>query len=1007
MMQKSHFKEAVKQHIVMFILLFICTVLTIKNNGHIDNSVELTTGEYVAAYVFKFSPVIVLAALEGVVPSIICCFFLFFAKTMVYQELAYTAAIYFLGGALTHYFSMTGMFGKKRKAFLMMVFYMFFFGSIWGGVIGILAGRGLAEFAPSRSVFYFLNELPEAFIAVAIIYILLGQAPNRVRSLFMSGVFYRTDVDELTRKMADNRLSKLSRSLSIIISIQAIALGIAAAVYANTLIPTMSGNNIKSADPVSNEVQELELRPWEEVTNIVALEQQLSRIELANGHNKTKFEFGPNVLVFDTKLIMLIIIVVIPFSVLTNQLAQIRIVRPIQRLSDSIQSFYDMGAKGLDENHERLKKLDIRTNDEIENMYRTFVRTSETMISYIRMIQAQRTLADELKAQQMANEAKNNFLSSMSHEIRTPINAMLGFNEMIMRESKEPDIIKYAANVNSSGKLLLGLVNDVLDFSRIEAGKTEIIPVEYDVSSMINDMINTAHVRMKGKQIELKTDISTTLPVVLFGDELRIKQCVMNIMTNAIKYTNEGSVTLIIDHKKIDDEYISLRIRVKDTGIGIRKEDMEKLFSPFERIEEGRNRTIEGTGLGMNIVKRLLELMDSKLLVSSEYGKGSEFSFSIKQKVINWNEIGDFASTYEETLLGQDTYHESFHAPDARILVVDDTLANLTVIQGLLKQTQVQVDVAESGFEALNLVCENKYNIIFLDHRMPKMDGIETYRAMRELDDNLNKDVPVFALTANVIAGAREMYIGEGFAGYLPKPVDSQRLEDVILKNLPEDLIIRPEDEDFTPVIASKEIAAEDLDAIAIMTGIDGINYEEGSKNCGGPQALKDVATDFAYAIPERYQNIEDAWRAYDYENYTTYVHGLKSSARVIGATELSSLAAFLEQCGNEKNQHEIDRRTPELLNLYKEYEVYLKPLLEEKEAALEEDESKPLIEPEELKGALKSLREFVEGSYFDSADDVVSMMDDYRMPDDFKDKYREIKRLLSAVDRDGLLRIL
>ncbi|MBE5843830.1 MAG: response regulator [Butyrivibrio sp.] len=992
------------RHITFLLLLTATTTLTVKNNIHIDNGDAMTQIQYVSVYLFKFSPMLILSALGGIIPGMVSCFILFFIKTAVNKELAFTTAIYVLGAATAHYFSMTGMFNKKRKALIVMVFYMALYGGVWGGVLGILAGRGFEEFMPQRFIFYFLNEFPETFITVAFIYIFFNKMPDKVKALVFSGIYYREDIDERTRRIADIRKSRLSLVIIGVIAVQATALGLCAAIYANTLIPSMVVT--KGGEENEEVVKVIESMDWDNVYNTIVLEQHVSRIEKTRNEIAGDFYFNNQTLIFDTKLIMLIIIVIVPMSVVANQFALSRISKPIQLLQNSMKSFYDMGPEGMDQNLAELEKIGINTNDEIEYLYRAFVKTAETMIGYIKMIQAQRTLADELRAQQMANEAKNNFLSSMSHEIRTPINAMLGFNEMIIRESKDPEITKYATNVNSSGKLLLGLVNDILDFSRIEAGKTEIIPVEYDLSSMVNDLINTSKVRMKGKKLELKTNISTEVPCILMGDEIRIKQCAMNILTNAIKYTNEGSVTLTIDHKKLNDEYISLRIDVKDTGIGIRKQDMDKLFNPFERIEESRNRTVEGTGLGMNIVKQLLALMDSRLLVSSEYGKGSEFSFAVKQKVLNWNPIGDFAATYEETLMGQDTYQESFHAPEAKILVVDDTLANLTVIQGLLKPTQITVDIAESGYEALDMVCENKYNVIFLDHRMPQMDGIETLHAMKELEENLNKDVPVYALTANVISGAREMYLKEGFTGYLPKPVDSARLEDTILKNLPEDIVILPGDEDFDALITDQEISSDDLAAIQIMTNIEGIDFDAGSKNCGGPSALMTVATDFALAIESKYKSIEDAWKYKDFENYTTYVHGLKSSARVIGAMELSNLAAYLEQCGNKKDEDEIERRTPELLEQYRAYLDFLAPLIEAQESD-EDDVDKPLIEEEELKGALVSLKEFVEGSYFDSADDVVAMMDDYRMPDDFKGTYREIKRLLSAVDRDGLLKIL
>lgn len=1001
-MKRRREKEFYLRHIVMVILFAVTTMITVKNNMHMDSGEDLTMGQLASVYLFKFSPLIIFSALEGITPAIFSCFALFAVKTAVNKELAFVTGIYIFGAAVTHYFAMTGFFNKKRTAFITMIFYMFFYGSVWGGCLGIIAGRGFAEFMPHRSIFLFLNEFPEAFISVAIPYIIFAQAPNRIKALFFSGVYYRDDVDELTMKMADIRKSKLSQTLSMIIFILALTLGLVAMIYANTLIPNMKKDIEQGID---EEVQRItENVDWSKTTNIIALEKTVSMIETARQPGYLRFQPTSETLIFDIKLILLIMVVVIPLSVIVNQYAQYRIAKPIMRLADSVQAFYDKGTKGLDENLEKLRNLDISTDDEIEYMYTNFTKTAETMVSYIKMIQAQRSLADELRSQQLANEAKNNFLSSMSHEIRTPINAMLGFNEMILRECKDPEILKYAANVNSSGKLLLGIVNDILDFSRIEAGKTEIIPVEYDLSSMINDLVNTAYMRMQGKNLELKTEISTEIPCMLLGDEIRIKQCAMNVITNAIKYTNEGSVTITVDHRELDDDYILLRFRVKDTGIGIRKEDMEKLFAPFERIEEDRNRTIEGTGLGMNIVKKLLALMDSRLLVSSEYGKGSEFSFSIKQKVMSRNPIGDFASTYQESILGQETYHESFQAPDARILVVDDTPANLMVIKGLLKQTKIKVDLAESGFEAIEKVCENKYHIIFMDHRMPKMDGIETLHAMRELDENINKDIPVYALTANVIRGAGEMYLREGFRGYLPKPIDAAKLEDTIRQALPEELVLTPEDAGFNNAFENEGIGAEDLAAISVMTNLRGIDYEEGAKNCGGPSALKDVATNFARSIETNARNIEEAWHFADFDNFTTYVHGLKSSARAIGASELSNLAAYLEQCGINKDTEEIERRTPELLESYRQYTEYLGALIEDEEDA---DSDKPLIEPEELKGALNSLREFVEGSYFDSADDVVSMMDDYKMPEDFKSTYKEIKRLLAAVDRDGLLELL
>ncbi|MBQ9480503.1 MAG: response regulator, partial [Selenomonadaceae bacterium] len=334
-------------------------------------------------------------------------------------------------------------------------------------------------------------------------------------------------------------------------------------------------------------------------------------------------------------------------------------------------------------------------------------------------LQREKQLADR------SNQMKSDFLANMSHELRTPLNAILGMDEMILRGSRENDTVECAENIRIAGNNLLGLVNDILDFSKIEAGKMEIINVDYQLSSVLNDLVNMIHPRVDKKGLQLIANADENLPTMLFGDEIRIKQVVTNILTNAVKYTEKGSVTLTVDFKKITDDKILLRFEVKDTGIGIKQEDIPKLFSAFERIEEKRNRTIEGTGLGMNITQKLLQLMNTKLNVSSVYGEGSTFSFEVEQRVLDWTPLGNFEEAFRNSLTQRKIYHEKFIAPTANILVVDDTVMNLTVVKGLLKQTRIQITTAESGFECLELVRQRKFDIIFLDHRMPTMDGIE------------------------------------------------------------------------------------------------------------------------------------------------------------------------------------------------------------------------------------------------------------------------------------------
>ncbi len=400
-------------------------------------------------------------------------------------------------------------------------------------------------------------------------------------------------------------------------------------------------------------------------------------------------------------------------------------------------------------------------------------------IQYLKELEKEKENADK------ANVAKSRFLARMSHEIRTPINAVLGMDEMILRESGEKTIRDYAGDIMAAGKTLMSLINDILDFSKAEEGQMKIIPVQYEVSSLINDLVNMIRDRAVKKGLKFTVEAEEGIPHLLNGDELRIRQCVMNILTNAVKYTETGSVKMQVSYKKAatSRDHILLSFSVEDTGIGMHKEDMEKLFSPYERIDEERNRAIEGTGLGMSITRQLLELMGTQLCVESEYGKGSTFSFEVEQEVVSWDKIGDYNHRLVETGSEEKGYRELFHAPKARILVVDDTEMNLTVIKSLLKKTDIHIDTALSGKDALMLAAVNKYDAVFIDHMMFEMDGIETLSKLRK--EGKNRETPAVALTANAISGAREMYLEAGFDDYLSKPVDGEKLERMLYNILP------------------------------------------------------------------------------------------------------------------------------------------------------------------------------------------------------------------------------
>ncbi|MCM1268682.1 MAG: ATP-binding protein [Bacteroidales bacterium] len=398
--------------------------------------------------------------------------------------------------------------------------------------------------------------------------------------------------------------------------------------------------------------------------------------------------------------------------------------------------------------------------------------------------------ASDIKAEQgraeAANEAKSLFLANMSHEIRTPINVILGMNEMILRENRNEQIDEYAKSIDSAGSSLLYLVNDVLDISKIESGKLEILESDYELTSFIHDCYNMVAEKAGKKGLELIVSCNPQLPSRLKGDESRLRQVITNLLSNAAKYTETGSITLSFDGSEQDGK-LQLVVIVKDTGIGIREENMQKLFTQFTRFDMEKNRNIEGTGLGLALTKRLTDLMQGTLDLQSVYGVGTTVTFTVPQQIVSSEPVGDFHHNYASAAAKNEPYHQRFEAPDARILIVDDVKVNLKVIVGLLKSTKIQMDTATSGRQCLEMVTQTPYDLIFMDHMMPEMDGMETYAEMKKLENSLNKDTPVIMLTANAITGIREQFLQAGFTDYLAKPVNGEKLETIILKYLPKE----------------------------------------------------------------------------------------------------------------------------------------------------------------------------------------------------------------------------
>ena len=610
-----------------------------------------------------------------------------------------------------------------------------------------------------------------------------------------------------------------------------------------------------------------------------------------------------------------------------------------------------------------------------------------------------------------ANEAKSSFLENMSHEIRTPMNSILGMNEMILREEDRPEIKEYALVVQRSGRALLGILNDILDFSKLQDRKMEIVPVRYDLSSLINDMVNIAAEQAKKKSLNFTVNVDKDIPRILDGDEYHIRQVMLNLLNNAIKYTERGGVTVTLGFERIDSYTILLKCSVTDTGIGIKSEDLEHIFTPFEHVEASRKFSADGSGLGLPIVQKLLQLMDSELRIESVYHKGSTFAFDIKQSVVKWEPIGDYERAFSMAASHQaKSFTQSFQAPDARVLVVDDADVNLLVFANLLKKTRIKIDTASSGVEMLQMVRMNHYNMIFLDHRMPGMDGIEAFHNMKKMTDGLNYNTPVVALTANAVLGARQLYIDEGFNDYISKPVDTVRLEQILLEYLPPDLVIKGSDlpaEEPKPTLAPVAADFEEEEAqeeSSPYKGIKGIDYDAAVTNCGSEDTFVQALEIFYTSLDKKADEIEGFERDKDIKNYTIKVHALKSAARLVGALKLSEDAKYLEACGDKNDVAEIEAKTPALLSLYRSY----KPVLEKVFGKTDEqDMSLPEISIEDLHEMYSLIKGFAADFDLDNIDNMMAEAKNYRIPESERERFEKIKECVTAADWSTLEQLL
>lgn len=496
-----------------------------------------------------------------------------------------------------------------------------------------------------------------------------------------------------------------------------------------------------------------------------------------------------------------------------------------------------------------------------------------------------------------ANKAKSQFLARMSHEIRTPINAIIGMNEVILRESNESNIREYAEDVKDSSAVLLSLVNEILDSSKLESGNMEIVNVNYSMGSLLNDLYNMISIKANEKGLTLIFDIDPAIPAQYYGDDKRIKQVLLNILSNAVKYTEKGRVILNVG-AKIEGNQAVISYSVKDTGIGIRQEDIGKIYDAFQRFDLSRNHNIEGTGLGMSISQHILQLMGSELHIESEYEKGSEFSFEIIQEITNKEPLGDFREKAQRT--NDNNRRIWYTAPTANILVVDDYKMNLKVFKNLLKSSEMNIFLAESGKDCIDMVKNNSFDLIFLDHMMPEMDGIETLKVLRE--NNMCDNTPVIMLTANAIIGSKDKYLLKGFDDFLSKPIIPNDLDKMIINYLPkEKVIISKEDnvteDEYTLGNQKPRFRLSVLEELCIE--IPEINIETGLVTCiGDEEFYLELLNDFmGNSIKEELTVHMDNG---DYKNYCIRIHGFKNNAYSIGASELGDLSYEMEKLSRE-----------------------------------------------------------------------------------------------------------